>query len=495
MTGSMSLSPSHRARAHRSWPQRSLLVIGVLLTSLCMVAAGGVGYVYWKLGKLVHFDDLQVADAPPGEPRNYLLVGSDSRENLDPSDPQYSSFVDEDAPGGKRSDTIMLLRVDPEEATAQLLSFPRDLYLDIAGTGRRDRINSAYGQGRQALIDTIQQNFGVEVNHYIEVDFKGFEGLVGAVGGIPMWFDSPMRDDYSGLFVGTPGCVTLDGSQALAFARARALEYQDEAGRWHTDPTADLGRISRQQIFIRRAVTRALDIGITDIGTLNRLLDVAVDNVGLDPTLTLGALRTLGNQFESFAQENLETFALPVTPFRTDGGASVVRISDEAEANRILNIFRGLPPGAVVESEVNVSVRNGTGVPRQAAAVRDALAAVGFAEGDTGDAGGAFATTTIRYAPGSEYAADLLLRHLTAGAVLEVDESLGANALVLVTAADFTTIMAVPRAEAPTTTAPPTTAPASTTTSGPGTATTTSITSTTVIGVTPGEAPPGVECG
>ena len=83
------------------------------------------------------------------------------------------------SPAGKRSDTILLVRIDPVAGTVKMLSFPRDLWIPMADTGQNDRINSAYGRGRQVLVDTIRKDFGVEVNNYIEVDFSGFKGLVG----------------------------------------------------------------------------------------------------------------------------------------------------------------------------------------------------------------------------------------------------------------------------------------------------------------------------
>jgi LCP family protein required for cell wall assembly len=472
----------------RTWPQRLVIALGVVVTVSCVAAASAVGYVYWKLGKLVHFDDLTVTEAAPEDPKNYLIVGSDSRDNIDPSDPDYDTFLGEATGGGKRSDTVMLLRVDPQAGSAALLSFPRDLWVEIAGTGEHNRINSAYGKGRQVLIDTIRQNFGIDVHHYIEVDFRGFQGVVSAIDGVPMWFDTAMRDTNSGLYVDEPGCVVLDGDQALSFARARHLEYKTASGRWAEDPTGDLGRITRQQVFVRRAIDRAVSAGVTNPVTFHRLLDVAIENVGVDENLDVGDLRNLLSQFDEFIGEDLQTYTLPVVNDRTSAGASIVRLV-EREAQPTLNVFRGLPPGAVTEGDVLVDVRNGSGVAHQARDALDALEAVGFVAGDTGDAGEPFARTTVRYAEGSEAAADLLVRHLTSGAALELDESLDPNELVLVTGADFTTIYVTPE---PATT---TTVPATTTTSTTALDTSTSTTSTTVIGVAPGETPPGVDCG
>ena len=130
----------------------------------------------------------------------------------------------------------MVLRVDPEEKQAYVLSFPRDLYLPISGTGETQRINTAHAHGVQTLIDTIQDNFDIPINHYVEIDFVGFEKLVDAVGGVPLWFDAPVRDRHTGLDVPQAECQVLDGEQARKFVRSRYLEYQDEDGEWHSRP-------------------------------------------------------------------------------------------------------------------------------------------------------------------------------------------------------------------------------------------------------------------
>ena len=215
---------SARQRPHRSWPQRLVLGFGVLSTVACLSAGGLVLYVYAKLGELVRFSEQEVSveEAAPQEPQNFLIVGSDSRENVDPNDPDFTDVLPGEV-GGNRTDTIILARIDPDNAQMQMVSFPRDLAVRISDTGERARINSAYGRGRQVLIDTISENFGIEINHYVEVDFTGFQRLVSAVGGVPIWLDTEYRDVHSGLAPIGPGCVTLDGPTALEFARSRHL--------------------------------------------------------------------------------------------------------------------------------------------------------------------------------------------------------------------------------------------------------------------------------
>src|SRR3712207_5326049 len=114
------------------------------------------------------------------------------------------------------------------------------------------------------LIDTIQDNFGIPVHHYLEVDLVGFKHLVDAVGGVPTCFERPVKDDHTGLLVNEAGCFTLDGYTALQYARSRFLQTLGDDGEWHTDPTADLGRVARQQAFMKDALKQAVSVGLTD---------------------------------------------------------------------------------------------------------------------------------------------------------------------------------------------------------------------------------------
>src|SRR4051812_20354588 len=455
----MPSAPRHAAtRLGRSWPQRLGIAAGASLTAFCLLAASAVGYVYWKTGRFLRAD-VPLDDVAEGEPINYLIIGSDSRDSVDANDPNAGAFLGQDEPAGKRSDTILIVRIDPATLTAKMLSFPRDLFIPIAGENGRDRINSAYGRGRAVLVDTIRQDFGIEINNYIEVDFRGFKDLVSAIGGVPMYFDTPMRDENTGLDIAEPGCVSLDGDQALAFARARHLEFKDGKGRWQTDPTADLGRITRQQIFVRKAMAKVLSLNPTDVLTFNRLLDVAVDSVTIDQSLGRGQLLNLVRQFKNLNPEDIESYSLPVSGFTTNAGAAVLQL-DAAAAKPILNVFRGLDPSAVTEDEVSVAVRNASGVAGRAKDVMNALTAVGFLAGDTGNSA-ATPTSQVRFRPGSEFAADLVARHLSSPAVLTPDPALAANHILVVVGDDFTTVMQSPRApETTTTTVPPaTTAP------------------------------------
>jgi LCP family protein required for cell wall assembly len=433
-------------RAHRT-RRRILTGLSVLAVVVVVAVVGTMVVVNNKFDLINRLGADTRLDAAEGPARNYLVIGSDNRDRLDPDDPASAVFLGgaEVSPGGQRADVIMIMRVDPEANTVDVLSIPRDLWVPISGTDEEERINSAYAGGPQQMIDTIREDFGIDINHYVEVDFVGFQGLVDAVGGVPMWFDQPMRDANSGLEIGEAGCVNLDGYQALAFVRARYLEQYTDQG-WVSDPTGDVGRISRQQVFIRRVMDKvASDVSLTNLGGLNSVADVAVDNVTIDATMDLRSVLGLTRRFSSLNDESLTFMSLPTTRWFTPGGADV-QLMDAAAAEPMLAVFRGGETREVAPRLVPITVLNGTSIEGQAGRAATALEGVGFTVIETGNAGDAYTTNTVRFGPGGEATASLMARHLSGGADLEADEGLPDGAVILVTGADFTTVLTEPLA-------------------------------------------------
>src|SRR6202022_4219087 len=122
-----------------------------------------------------------------------------------------------------------------------LLSVPRDLWVPIAGKSYSQRINTAFNDSADELVQTIQSSLGIPINHFVEVDFGSFRSVVNALGGIKFWYPEPVRDSYSGLNITTPGCYTLNGDTALGLVRSRHLQYYDN-GRWRDELESDLAR-------------------------------------------------------------------------------------------------------------------------------------------------------------------------------------------------------------------------------------------------------------
>lgn len=457
-----------------------------------LAAAAGLAYAYSKLGHLPRVEIAETLttsdEAGPRSPENYLIVGVDSAEGLDPDDPVRST---RGAVGGLRSDTMMILRVDPSSSRAALLSIPRDLYVPIAGTRGQDRINAAIQLGGpEGLVETVQDYFGVPINHYVQIDFFGFHRLVEALDGVPVYFPHPVRDPRTGLFVPEAGCVTLDPANALGFVRSR--HYQEKIdGRWRTDPTGDIGRVRRQQDFIQRALRRAVEKGIRNPVTVDELIDAGLEAVAVDDTLSGDDFLDLAGQFRTFRADALDLYSLPVTNGSV-GGASILRLIDR-QAEPVLDVFRGNDPSSIDEASVRVSVLNGTGRPAEATSARDDLREVGFATGSTGDAGSTdHRRTEVRYAPGNQASAELVDRWLVNRARLVEDPDV--SDVTLVTGADYEGLRTAARPAPPTSsTTLPTTTTTTTTTrpAAPGRSTTT----TTVLGTIPVETPEAIACG
>jgi LCP family protein required for cell wall assembly len=278
--------------------------------------------------------------AYPGE--NFLLVGSDTREGVDPDSDDFGAIGGVDAVSGRRSDTIMVLRQE-RDGGASIVSVPRDLWVPIAGTDHSQRVNTAYNEGPARLVATVSQALGIPINHYVEVDFIGFKNIVDEIGGVEVCVTLAARDTHSGLVL-EPGCQKLQGVMALAYARSRYYE-QLEGDDWNMDPTADLGRIKRQQHFIRGAVDGLLakmQSSPFDAGdAIQAVSDSVKIDSGLDPIKA-------GTTLRAAAGAGIRTFALPVYP-DTVGDAAVLRMGGGADA--LLAYFRGeTPPPAEFET-------------------------------------------------------------------------------------------------------------------------------------------------
>lgn len=316
--------PVRRTRIVR----RLVTAAASLVAAVALVAGAALVYVEQRLDDIPTVDlhgDLAGAGGGPGEPMSVLVVGSDRRPGLD----------------GVRADVLMVLRIEPSAGRAAVLSLPRDLWVPIAGTGREQRVNTALAEGPDVLVQTVQDVLGVALDHYVEVDFEGFERLVDVVGGVEVPFDAPTRDRLSGLAVDA-GCVRLDGAQALALVRSRHVQRL-VGGRWVADPTGDLGRIARQQAFLVRA---AAEVGGTSNPfTLHRLVDVAGDHLRVDSGLDGSDLLALGRRLRSIDPADVATLTVPAVPAGRNGAAVLTADpADLADAGAWLLGERQVPP-------------------------------------------------------------------------------------------------------------------------------------------------------
>ena len=464
---------------HRKWPRRLLIAANIFVAVCVLATAGAYAYFRIQFGRIPTIDGLRDVlagggDDVPGEPMNVLLVGSDTRSTLEGEE---GKFGDATEVGGQRSDTVIVLRIEPEQKRAAMLSVPRDLYVKIAGTQRSSRINDAFQAGPDRLIATVTENLGIPIHHYVEVDFNGFRGIVGALGGIDIYSSSRARDTVSGLNIPNPGCVKLDGEQALAFVRSRHYQYY-ENGKWRSDPTGDLGRIERQQDFIRRVLKKANQKAKgLDVFAVNNLVNAGIKNVQIDEHFSSKDIAALARRFRSLNPDAVEMFTLPTVPASV-GGAAVLRLK-QPDATAVVDTFlaKNQPPAAgeapavpnIPPSSIRVRVLNGSGAEGQAREVSSDLGAIGFTIAGIGQADSfRYDATVIRFAASQRDKALVVQSKIQGATELREDSTLKAIDVVVVTGGKFggivgaapkaTTTSAAPSktpAKAATTTVPP----------------------------------------
>jgi LCP family protein required for cell wall assembly len=244
-------------RKRRRWGR----IIGFTALGLVLVLlAGFISTWIWASGKITHVGAL--ADYPDrpaaGAGTNWLLAGSDGRDTLTPAQQKQYHTGSAGSIIGSRTDTIMLLHYGA--SGPDLISIPRDSYVAIpaytdakgvAHPASHNKINAAFQEGgAQLLVKTVEENFGIRIDHYLEIGFLGIVNMVDAVGGVHMCLAKAVHDSYSGANLGA-GCQTLDGAQALAYVRSR-----------YSLPNSDVSRMSDQQAFIRALLNSAVRPGV-----------------------------------------------------------------------------------------------------------------------------------------------------------------------------------------------------------------------------------------
>jgi LCP family protein required for cell wall assembly len=439
------------------------LAIACLAVVLITGGAVLVGNAYEKheyaKSRTVFISNGILAPTKPGKPANFLLIGSDSRQGETAQ--QAEHFGPADVGGG--SDVMMVLHVEPATQTGFLVSFPRDLVVSIPGHGT-NLLNSTYSDGGPDLVlKTIEQDFGISINHYIEVGFTGFRDIVNAIGKIHIWFPTPVHDPYTGLDVEKAGCVSLNGDQALAYARSRHYYVPDNLlhpAPWHwTYPTSpngtgfggdgwtqngsDLERIPRQQYFLRTLSQATVDkTGNSPLG-IPGLLNALFKNFAHDQHLSLDELKQLALSFYGLNPARVQMTTLPNV--EATGQWSQHVIAKYPDADLVLARLKNavIPPVKLPiplpQNEVTVRVVNGSGIKGIAAKVLSEFTSAGFkSAGPPADASREdFAQTQIRTAPGATAALEGYTVGLASGTANVVPaltrrDTLDADVLVIV---------------------------------------------------------------
>jgi len=272
-------------------------------------------------------------DRPPaGSGTTWLLVGSDSRQNL--TEQQQAELTTGGDVGNGRTDTILLVHVPGlgSGVPTTMVSIPRDSYLPIPGYGE-DKVNAAFALGGAPLLaQTVEQATGLRLDRYAEIGFDGFAVMVDAVGGVTMCPPEPVSDPLAGIDL-PAGCQELDGRSALGYVRTRAT------------PRADLDRMTNQRLFMSALMQRATSPAVL----LNPLrwypmAHAASGAVTVDEGAHVWDLARLGWALHG----DVSTTTVPIGEFTSSDSGSVV-VWDGDSATRL---FHALATDTAVPQDV-----------------------------------------------------------------------------------------------------------------------------------------------
>ncbi|MGA2838057.1 MAG: LCP family protein [Acidimicrobiales bacterium] len=487
----------HRAKhAKRRRSQKFLLVAIVLVSVLVLAVAGGAGYTWYLNHQVTRIDVKGLTVAPTKGvdlgTENILLVGSTSRCALTVQATVYglcSQGVD-----GVNSDVVMILHLNPSIPSVSILSIPRDLFVPNARAEGAYKIDAALYEGPTQLVAAVEEDFGIPIQHYVELNFDGFGNVVNALGGINMYFPEPVFDSYSDLDVTTTGCHFLNGWQALQVVRARHLQYQPPGDTdpdphdWPQEAQSDLARIQRDHEFLRVMATAVAKRGLSNPITDEQLLSGIVGQLTVDNGFSLSDMVDAVLTYHDVSIYNAPQLTIPVEVdqvgnYYYDGSSyGDVEFPIQPDDQQTTDQFLGVSPttdtmnGGQLPSPdaVTVSVLNGTGDYNQAATTSAALGQLGFDIVGTGDtpAVGAQSETLVTYSqmtPADEAAAQAVAHSISGAVIMHYGPTTDGADVTVTTGSDFT--VDAPAAS----TTPATTAPVggSPTTSIPSTTTTT----------------------
>jgi LCP family protein required for cell wall assembly len=399
-------SRKHSRRVRRR--RRRVFITFISFVALIAVGLGATAGYGWYLNHQI--DRVPIKGLMP-EPtsgaeantENILMIGSTNRCALTEQNPAYG--LCSQGVTGINSDVVMILHLDPATHGLTVLSIPRDLFVPNARATGANKIDAALVEGPSQLVAAIQEDFGIPIQHYVELNFDTFANVVNALGGIKMYFPEPVYDAYSGLDIKTTGCLQLNGVEALQVVRARHLQYKpaslttNDVALWPYDPNSDLARILRDHEFLRVLATTMAKKGLSSPITDEQIISAVAPQLQVDSGFSASQMVSLVRTFHSVNANNAPQLSLPVL---VDGNGSYVydggnygdiEFPSLAQDRQTIDEFLGVNAdtdtmtGAqlVAPRTVSVSVMNGTGVTDQAAQTADNLQTSGFKIIDTGN--------------------------------------------------------------------------------------------------------------
>ena len=444
--------------------------IGAIAAAAVVFASTGIGWaaMQWADSKIQKTQALGgnsqavlQAEKQLGD-ENFLLVGSDTRAGAKAGDNVGTQAQE----GGARSDVIMLAHIPADRKRMVIVSLPRDVRVDrpacrtwnpdnaqYAGPLAPEKgvmANSVYNDGGpECVANLMTQLTGLNINHFVSIDFVGFREMSTAIGGVEICSPTAIKDDELGVILEKPGKYTLKGDQALQYVRARKVQAQGDSG-------TDFDRIKRQQGFLsamlRQALSNEVLLSPTKLNNfINALTKSTVgDNVGV------AQLLELANSLQSLDAGRVSFVTMP---HWTDEGPTksnddnIERLKDDDVKALFQTIIDGTPlpqekpvegkpgetnapaqqPGTVIDpKDVTIQVLNGD--PTNGGAVArtsNALEQQGFKIAQRGNAPENAPKTIIKYAKGNENKAATLKAAVPSAELVEAPEMGGAVQLTI----------------------------------------------------------------
>ena len=334
----------------RHWPRRKILIWGSASLALLLVGVAGTGYVMLR-----HFngnlqqDNIRSQGLLGAEPvdlhpqaENIMVIGSDSRQGLGKA---YGSGLVTD-----QSDTLMIIHIPADRQWAEVMSIPRDSWVNIPackmGNGQMSsptqfKINEAFAIGNldgnhtelgiACTVKTLEQDTGIYIDHFIAVNFTGFKNMVAALGGVYECNPTAINDPNSNLHL-SAGRHLLTPTQALGYVRAR----------YTLGDGSDLERIDRQQAFMSSLVSRVKSELLNPVAIYN-FLDATTKSLTIDSQLGgITGLYNLGQSLRSIPSSKIAFFTVPNVP----RGDNANVLWEQPEDSEIFASFRNDVPAS-----------------------------------------------------------------------------------------------------------------------------------------------------
>jgi LCP family protein required for cell wall assembly len=452
--------PANSGRKRLTTGQRVAAWLSVAVVAILVIAVVGVYFVYRSDYQNIKRIDIQniVGKQPPklNNAENILLIGSDTRTG-------QGGIGGAADTGCNCSDTLMVLHISPGHKGAVVMSIPRDSMVPVeecdpsdgtpgqqAAPGEYERINStlAYG-GPACTFKVVEDQTGIHLDHFGELDFTGFINVVNDLGGVNVCLPFGVDDSMSGLNL-SAGMQHINGTQALAFWRTR-----EDLGEG-----SDLQRIQRDQYLMAALVQGMLHSGLLHSPTkMFSVVRDATNAMTTDSGLDENAMLQVADSMQGLSAKNVQFVTVPNIPYPEDPDAELSW--EQPQANQLFSAVQDdvkLPSASpspsssaaapqldVAPSQVNVDVENGSGIAGIASQTASDLSGAGFNVVGTGDASSfGYTNSVIEYAGSSDMPAVDTLKAQIPGAQTQQDSSLTPGTLQLIVGSSFSGLSSSP---------------------------------------------------